>query len=319
MQLIIGGIIGFLIGAAILFFVQKSKIDRKEKQLQRMQKKLEQSEQDYENRLQSTVMSLQSESERQTSEKVEKLKQKNQVAIEELEQKNINKIEELERANFNQIDKLEKSYEAKNQELEEAHEAKIQELKASHKIKLEETVNSLKQEYENKLKQLDRAKEETKKNQAKAFDDLLEGLPSLDNIDVDEEGFNEILTVSDEEKDYFSDGETGLTELLKITPENLSLQKTDLTVADNNDEIQQLANFFEDLPAFDEEGLGLDLELEGETNQTKNNDSVLNNDSLLDLEQKPLEEEIKRLSDLLDAFPPITEDKDSENNNNNNQ
>ena len=309
MQLIIGGVIGFLIGAVILFFVQKSKINRKEKQLQRMQKKLEQSEQDYENRLQSTVMSLQSESERQTSEKIENLKQKNQVAIEELEQKNINKIEELERANFNQIDRLEKSY-----------EAKIQELKASHKIKLEEMVNSLKQEYENKLKQLDRAKEETKKNQAKAFDDLLEGLPSLDNIDVDEEGFNEILTVSDEEKDYFPDGETGLTELLKITPENLSLQKTDLTVADNNDdEIQQLANFFEDLPAFDEEGLGLDLELEGETNQTKNNDSVLNDDSLLDLEQKPLEEEIKRLSDLLDAFPPITEEKDSENNNNNNQ
>ena len=309
MQLIIGGVIGFLIGAVILFFVQKSKINRKEKQLQRMQKKLEQSEQDYENRLQSTVMSLQSESERQTSEKIENLKQKNQFAIEELEQKNINKIEELERANFNQIDRLEKSY-----------EAKIQELKASHKIKLEEMVNSLKQEYENKLKQLDRVKEETKKNQAKAFDDLLEGLPSLDNIDVDEEGFNEILTVSDEEKDYFPDGETGLTELLKITPENLSLQKTDLTVADNNDdEIQQLANFFEDLPAFDEEGLGLDLELEGETNQTKNNDSVLNDDSLLDLEQKPLEEEIKRLSDLLDAFPPITEEKDSENNNNNNQ
>ncbi|MGF1489415.1 MAG: hypothetical protein ACFBSE_20195 [Prochloraceae cyanobacterium] len=302
MQLAIGGIIGFLIGAAVLFFVQKNKIDRKEKQLQQMQKKLEQSEQDYESRLRDTVMSLQAESQTETRKEVEKIKQTNQVIIEELEQENLNKIEELERSNLTHIQELEESHQAKIQELEESHQAKIQELEESHQIQLEKAVNSLKEEYQNQLQQLELAQGETK-TKTEAFEDLLEGLPSFD---IDGESFND--------RDSFAEGTgSGLTELLKIAPDNPSLPDTDLNLEDNNDEIQQLADFFEDLPSFDDEPLDLDLDFELESDRIKNND-----DASLDIEQKPLEEEIKRLSDLLDAFPPITEEQDAENKNSKN-
>ena len=313
MEFVIGGIMGFLVGAAVLFFVQKNKIDRKEKQLQQMQKKLEQSEQDFETRLQKTVMSLQAEGERQAHDLVEKNKQENQLIIKELEQANIDKIEELERANLIHIKELEDSHQVTIQELTDSHKATIQELTNSHRVELEQKINALKAEYESKLEQLERTKETLPfTNKAEEFDDLLEGLPSLDSLDFDEEGLNEMLTVSDKENLSLSDNtEAGITELLKITSEESSLPQT----SETTDEIQQIADFFEDLPSFDEEP----RELADGASKIENQDSVLDD---LDIEQKPLEEEIKRLSDLLDAFPAISEQEqntENQNKNKNNQ
>lgn len=310
MQFVIGGIVGFLVGAAVLFFMQKSKIDRKEKQLQQMQKKLEQSEQEHQTRLQNTIMSLQEESELKALEATDKAKLETQALIKKLEKENINKIESLERANLTDIEELEKSHQATIQELQDSHRAKIQELEESHKKQLEETVNSVKEEYENQLKQFDISREELK-NKTENFDEFLEGLPSIDSLDFDEAELSGILTGSDEPSSLSDATEAGIKELFKIGSEDANLNEAD-PITDDTDEIQQLADFFEDLPSYDEES----LDLEGLTNSTDNkSDSVLDE---LNLEQKPLEEEIKRLSDLLDAFPTISEEENGNTNNNNN-
>ncbi|MBR8827262.1 MAG: hypothetical protein DSM107014_05050 [Gomphosphaeria aponina SAG 52.96 = DSM 107014] len=93
MEWVLGGVIGLIIGGMGGFFSQKSKLQEKEYELQKVERLLREANQDCESRLQATVTSLYKDYKEEKETALEELRQSFQTDIGKYQAR----IDELER------------------------------------------------------------------------------------------------------------------------------------------------------------------------------------------------------------------------------
>jgi len=146
MNIAIGIIIGLIVGAGIVFWLNQKKLETQAQEYESQKQQLRQQlEADHEKRLQDTVASLQTDYDRQTAQKVEAAKKEQEATFQQ-------QLEAVQTDRDNQLQERDRALEQRIAELQNQHQQELQQLQQHHETQMQATTTALEQEYEAKLK-----------------------------------------------------------------------------------------------------------------------------------------------------------------------
>lgn len=133
------GIIGFMFGAVLVYWLQKRHLTKNQQRLKRTETALEQAEAS--NRQQATQL-----------QKFREAQPQNQ----NLEQHYQNQLKELQQSYEARLQELEQSHRS-NPERDAAHQAALERLQTEHEAQLQQTIQELETKYQSRLAELEKA------------------------------------------------------------------------------------------------------------------------------------------------------------------
>jgi myosin heavy subunit len=144
MEIVIGIIIGLVVGAGIVFWLNQKKLENQAQELESQKQQLQhQLEASHEKRLQDTIASLQTDYDRQAAQKIEAAKKEQEAAFQK-------QLEAVQTERDNQLQERDRALEQRITELQNQHQQELQQLQQSHEAQIQATTTVLEQEYEAK-------------------------------------------------------------------------------------------------------------------------------------------------------------------------